>query len=45
VLNLGEKAYGVPIHAKVNEMSERDVNIGAVYVTLDRLLDKGFVSR
>jgi len=44
VLNLGERAYGVPIHAKVSEMTERDVNIGAVYVTLDRLLDKGFVS-
>ena len=45
VLALREQAYGVTIHAKVAEfISPRDVSLGAVYATLDRLEDKGFVA-
>lgn len=45
VLNLREDAYGVTIHAKVAELARpKAVSLGAVYVTLDRLEDKGFVS-
>ena len=45
VLNLRENAYGVTIHAKVAELARpKAVSLGAVYVTLDRLEDKGFVS-
>jgi DNA-binding PadR family transcriptional regulator len=45
ILGLREDAYGVTIHAKVEELSRpKPVSLGAVYVTLDRLEDKGFVS-
>jgi len=40
-----EDAYGVTIHKKVEELSSpKSVTLGAVYVTLDRLEDKGFLS-
>jgi PadR family transcriptional regulator PadR len=45
VLTLRENAYGVTIHAKVEELADpKAVSLGAVYVTLDRLEDKGLVS-
>jgi PadR family transcriptional regulator, regulatory protein PadR len=45
VVTLGEKAYGVTIHKKVQDLtSSTAVTLGAIYVTLDRLEDKGFVS-
>jgi DNA-binding PadR family transcriptional regulator len=44
VLALGEDAYGVTIHARVEAfISPRTVSLGAVYATLDRLEDKGFL--
>jgi DNA-binding PadR family transcriptional regulator len=40
-----EDAYGVSIHAKVQELARpKSVSLGAVYVTLDRLEDKGLLS-
>lgn len=45
ILSLRENAYGVTIHAKVEELTRpKKVSLGAVYVTLDRLEDKGFIS-
>ena len=45
VLALKEDAYGVTIHGKVVELSRpKTVSLGAVYVTLDRLEDKGLIS-
>jgi DNA-binding PadR family transcriptional regulator len=45
ILSLREDAYGVTIHAKVEELARpKAVSLGAVYVTLDRLEDKGFVA-
>ena len=45
ILALRDNAYGVTIHAKVEELSSpKSVALGAVYVTLDRMEDKGFVS-
>src|SRR4051812_5475253 len=45
VLSLGEGAYGVSIHRKVTELAEpRSISMGAVYVTLDRLEEKGCLS-
>lgn len=45
VLSLGVDAYGVTIHAKVEELSRpRKVALGAVYATLDRMEDKGLVT-
>src|SRR5690242_2179873 len=45
ILQLHENAYGVTIHAKVEELAHpRSVSLGAVYVTFDRLEDKGLIS-
>ncbi len=45
ILGLRENAYGVTIHSKVQDLVHpRKVSLGAVYVTLDRLEDKGFVA-
>ena len=45
ILTLDDNAYGVTIHKKVQELaSSGAVTLGAIYVTLDRLEDKGLVS-
>jgi len=44
VAALGADAYGVTIATRIGERTDRDVSIGAVYATLGRLADKGFVS-
>jgi DNA-binding PadR family transcriptional regulator len=45
ILSLRDNAYGVTIHAKVEELAHpKTASLGAVYVTLDRLEDKGFIS-
>ncbi len=45
ILALHDRAYGVTIHEKVGELARpKPVSLGAVYVTLDRLEDKGFVA-
>ncbi|HXS97655.1 MAG TPA: PadR family transcriptional regulator [Candidatus Limnocylindrales bacterium] len=45
ILVLREDAYGVTIHAKVEDLARpKKVSLGAVYVTLDRLEDKGLIS-
>ena len=45
ILALRDEAYGVAVHAKVAELSSpKAVSLGAVYITLDRLEDKGFVA-
>ncbi|HEX4270603.1 MAG TPA: helix-turn-helix transcriptional regulator [Rhizomicrobium sp.] len=45
ILAMGDNAYGVTIHAKVEELSKpRKVARGAVYATLDRMEDKGLVA-
>jgi DNA-binding PadR family transcriptional regulator len=45
ILSLRDEAYGVTIHEKAAELAEpKKVSPGAVYVTLDRLEDKGLVS-
>ena len=45
ILTLREHAYGVTIHAKVGELARpKEISLGAIYVTLDRLEDKGLVA-
>lgn len=45
ILSLRDEAYGVTIHEKAVELAApKSVSLGAVYVTLDRLEDKGLVS-
>jgi DNA-binding PadR family transcriptional regulator len=43
VLRLREDAYGAKIRQKVAEATKRDVSIGAIYATLDRLERKGYL--
>jgi DNA-binding PadR family transcriptional regulator len=45
ILSLGENAYGVTIHAKIEELAHpKKVKLGAVYATLDRLEDKRLIA-
>src|SRR5437870_11676738 len=45
ILTLDDDAYGVTIHSRVQELARpKTVSLGAVYVTLDRLEDKGLVA-
>jgi PadR family transcriptional regulator PadR len=44
VMRLGDQAYGVTIRAELQTRLGRDVSLGAVYTTLDRLADKGLAS-
>src|SRR6266850_1489920 len=39
-----DEAYGLAIHEKVTEFAGRPMNVGSVYVTLDRLRKKGYVT-
>ncbi|MBV9157889.1 MAG: helix-turn-helix transcriptional regulator [Acidobacteriaceae bacterium] len=44
ILSLRDNAYGVTIHRKVRDLAQpKRISLGAIYVTLDRLEDKGFV--
>lgn len=45
ILSLHENAYGVTIHSRVEELAQpKAVSLGAVYITLDRLEDKGLIA-
>ncbi len=45
ILSLHDNAYGVTIRNKVADLAQpRNVSLGAIYVTLDRLEDKGLIS-
>lgn len=43
LMRQGSDGYGVSIAADISERTGRDVSIGAVYKTLDRLERKGWV--
>src|SRR5437868_15000400 len=43
LLRLDDRAYGVTVRQEIELRAERDVSIGAVYATLDRLESKGYV--
>ena len=44
LVRLKDDAYGIPIHDEIARRARRDVSLGAVYKTLDRLEQKGFVA-
>ena len=44
ILRLRDNAYGVTIRQTVEEVAERPTSIGAIYTTLERLEQKGFIS-
>lgn len=43
LLRLNEQAYGVTVRQEIERRTRREVSIGAVYATLDRLEAKGYV--
>ena len=44
VIRLGDDAYGVPISKELFETTGREVALGSVYASLDRLEEKGLVT-
>ena len=44
ILRLDDNAYGVTIRAEVKACTQREPSPGALFTTLDRLEEKGFVS-
>jgi PadR family transcriptional regulator, regulatory protein PadR len=44
LIRLGEDAYGVPICHEIEKRSGREVALGSVYATLERLEEKGLVT-
>jgi DNA-binding PadR family transcriptional regulator len=43
LLRLEDRAYGVTVRQEIEFRTKREVSIGAVYATLDRLEEKGYV--
>jgi len=44
LVRLGSNAYGMTIRRELAERIKREVSIGAIYTTLERLERKGFVA-
>lgn len=44
VMHIGQDAYGVPIRERLEEVLQKEVSVGALYTTLDRLEAKGYVT-
>jgi PadR family transcriptional regulator, regulatory protein PadR len=43
LMRLDDRAYGVTVRQEIELRTKREVSIGAVYATLDRLETKGYV--
>lgn len=44
ILRLGDQAYGMTVRREIEEQTDDSVSLGAVYATLERLEQKGYVS-
>ncbi|MEP6491190.1 MAG: helix-turn-helix transcriptional regulator [bacterium] len=44
VLRVGRDAYGVPVHDEIQTRAGRDLTLGTIYKTLNRLEEKGLVA-
>ena len=44
LMRLGSNAYGMTVRREIEQRTGRDLSIGAVYATLERLEAKGYVS-
>jgi len=44
VVRLGDEAYGMAVRDELQSRAGRDVARGAVYITLDRLVKKGYLA-
>jgi|SRR5450631_290582 len=43
LLRLADRAYGVTVRQEIEGRTNREVSVGAIYATLDRLEAKGYV--
>jgi DNA-binding PadR family transcriptional regulator len=43
ILHLGNDAYGMTIRREIADRTGRDISIGALYTTLDRMENKGYL--
>ncbi|MGD8439880.1 MAG: PadR family transcriptional regulator [Holophagae bacterium] len=43
LLRIGDGAYGMIVRREIEDRTGREVSLGAIYATLDRLEDKGLV--
>jgi PadR family transcriptional regulator PadR len=43
LVRLGDGAYGMTVRREIEHRTGRDLSIGAIYATLERLEDKGYV--
>ena len=43
ILRLGSEAYGLAVLAEIERQTKQAASIGSLYVTLDRLEDKGLI--
>ena len=44
ILRLGSNAYGMTVRREIEERAGRATSIGALYLTLERLEQKGFIN-
>ncbi len=44
IIHVGDDAYGVSIRQELEKTLKRSISFGAVYTTLERMLEKGLVS-
>ena len=44
VARLGDDAYGLAVRRDVSDRLAREYSVGAIYTTLERLRDKGFLA-
>src|SRR4051812_26948779 len=44
ILRIGENAYGLPIAEEIQKIAERVVLLGAIYVALERLEERGLLT-
>ena len=44
VLRTGREAYGMTVRREIEDVTGREIAVGAVYATLDRLESKGLVA-
>ncbi len=43
-MRLGDEAYGVTIRREIEARTDRPVSLGAIYPTMDRLEERGYVT-
>jgi PadR family transcriptional regulator, regulatory protein PadR len=44
LMRLGDRAYGVSVRQEIATCIDRDVSVGAIYATLERMEAKGYVT-